>query len=72
MVWFHRGWVVVAFNLEDNGLVISDIYNTGSFTRALKDLGPCGGKLSEDRFRVFVTAMLRPQYRKKTCLCIIR
>ena len=52
----------MTFDLENHGPAISQIYDSGTFTRTLKYIRSLGGETGELHLGGFVTAVFRPHY----------
>lgn len=55
--WFDGGWVVVGFDFESEFEFVVQVYDFGIFFWFNKDMFICGGKLFEERVRVFVVVV---------------
>ncbi|MNW58413.1 hypothetical protein D3C74_362770 [compost metagenome] len=50
----------MAFNFENNGLIVTDIYDPGTFTRSHQDTWTTCWETTQEWLGVFVCAVLRP------------
>src|SRR5205807_373864 len=72
LVRLHGAGMVVALDLEHQGLPVADIYRTGVLARPLQDTWPRGGEALEQRLGVLVAAVLRPHGAEHTQLNRVR
>ena len=67
-----RGGMVVALDLEADGLAVAEIEHAGVLTGTLQDAFTRGGKPLEEEGRVLVAAVLRPEEREDRQLEMVR
>ncbi len=68
----HGGGVVVALDLEADGLAVAEVDHAGVLTGALQDAFPLGGKPFQQEGRMLVAAVLRPEEREDRQLEVVR
>src|SRR6185369_3227458 len=67
-----RGRMVVALDLERDGLALAEVDDAGVLARPLEDARAFRGEALEQERRVLVTAVLRPQEREDRELEVVR
>ena len=67
-----RRGVVVALDLERDGLALAEVDHAGVLTRPLEDAIALRGEPAKERRRVLVPAVLRPQQREDGQLEVVR
>jgi hypothetical protein len=68
----HRRGVVVALDLEADGLAVAEVEHARVLTGALQHAFPLGGKPLQQESRVLVAAVLRPEEREDRQLEMVR